>query len=308
MPEEESTRAMHIDPTTLLQIIALGLLQGVAELFPISSLGHTVIIPGLLGWGNLLEDQNFLPLVVTLHLGTAIALLTFFWRDWVALLRAFVRTSLAGRLDADPQGRTIWLVIVGTIPAGLLALAFQSPIQALFFGSALPVLPAAFLALNGAILFVGERLRQCREPFGDDRAKQEQAFGSIPGLSFPQVMLVGVAQSTALIPGISRSGVTMVAGMGARLRHEEAARFAFLLATPLIFAAGLLKVPDLFKASDHTMLVYALIGGVVAGLAAWFSVKFLMRYFQVGRLTPFAYYCLAAGTSAFLLLAFGIHG
>jgi undecaprenyl-diphosphatase len=299
---------MHIDPTTLLQIIALGLLQGVAELFPISSLGHTVVIPGLLGWGNLLEDKNFLPLVVTLHLGTAVALLTFFWRDWVALIRAFVRTSIAGRLDADPQGRTIWLIIVGTIPAGLLGVAFQSQIQALFFSSALPILPAAFLALNGTILFGGERLRQRREPSGDGRTKQEQAFGSIRDLSFPQALLVGLAQSAALIPGISRSGTSMVAGMGARLSHEEAARFAFLLATPLIFGAALLKVPDLFKTSDHTMLVYALIGGIVAGLAAWFSVRFLMRYFQVGRLTPFAYYCLAAGASAFLLLAFGIHG
>jgi undecaprenyl-diphosphatase len=299
---------MHLDPTTLIQIIALGLLQGVAELFPISSLGHTVIIPGLLGWGNLLENQNFLPLVVTLHLGTALALLTFFWRDWVALVRAFVRTSIAGRLDADPQGRTAWLIIVGTIPAGLLGVAFQNQIQALFFSSALPILPAAFLALNGAILFVGERLRRRSEPSGYDRAKQEQAFATVQDLSFPQALLIGLAQSAALIPGISRSGVTMVAGMGNRLNHEEAARFAFLLATPLIFGAGLLKVPDLFKASDHTMLVYALIGGLVAGLAAWFSVTFLMRYFRVGRLTPFAYYCLAAGASAFLLLVFGIHG
>jgi undecaprenyl-diphosphatase len=302
---------MSLNLTTLIQIIALGLLQGVAELFPISSLGHTVIIPGLLGWGNLIEDPSFLPLVVTLHLGTAIALLTFFWRDWVALTRAFIRTSLAGRLDADPQGRTISLLIAGTIPTGLIALAFQSQIQALFFSSPLPVLPAAFLALNGAILFAGERLRQRHKPFHEPlkegTANPKQASGSIQDLTFPQAILIGLAQSTALIPGISRSGITMVAGMGVRLSHEQAARFAFLLATPLIFLAGADKLPDLFKARDHAMLLYAIIGGVVAGLAAWFSVKFLMRYFEVGRLTPFAYYCLVAGASAFLLLAFGIH-
>jgi undecaprenyl-diphosphatase len=299
---------MHLDPTILIQIIALGLLQGVAELFPISSLGHTVVIPGLLGWGNLLEDKSFLPLVVTLHLGTAIALLTFFWRDWAALIRAFLRTSLAGRLDADPQGRTIWLIIAGTIPTALLALYLQNQIQALFFNSPLPVLPAAFMTLNGAILFAGEGLRQRGEPSRSHRTTQGRPSGTIKELCVLQALLIGLVQAAALIPGISRSGVTMVAGMGAQLSHEEAARFAFLLATPLIFLAGADKLPDLIRTRDHTMLVYALIGGVVAGLAAWFSVRFLMRYFRVGRLTPFAYYCLAAGTAAFLLLAFGIHG
>jgi undecaprenyl-diphosphatase len=291
-----------MDLVRLLQVAALGLLQGVAELFPISSLGHTVIIPGLLGWGNLIKSDAFLPLVVLLHLGTALALLTFFWRDWVALIRAFVRTSVAGRLDADPQGRTIWLVIVGTIPAGLLGVYLQKTIQAAFFSSALPILPAAFLALNGAVLFVGERLRQRSEPAGYDRTKQEETFKTINDLGFGQALLVGFAQAGALVPGISRSGITMVAGMGARLRHEEAARFAFLLATPLIAGAGLLEVPQLFTKGNIGMLPYALIGGVVAFVAAFVSVKFLMRYFQVGRLTPFAYYCLAAGTLSFLIL------
>jgi undecaprenyl-diphosphatase len=292
-----------MDLSTLIRVIALGLLQGVAELFPISSLGHTVIIPGLLGWGNLIKDPTFLPLVVTLHLGTATALLCFFWRDWYELIRAFFRTALAGRLDADPKGKTVWLVIAGSIPAALLGLFLQKPIQALFFSSAVPIVPAAFLVLNGAVLFVGERLRQRSEPGGLDRTKQEQAFKSIDDLSFPQAFLVGLAQAGALIPGISRSGITMVAGMGARLRHEEAAHFAFLLATPLIAAAGLLEVPKLTEPGNVHMLPYALIGGVVAGLAAFVSVKFLMRYFQVGRLTPFAYYCLAAGTLAVVVLA-----
>jgi undecaprenyl-diphosphatase len=291
-----------MDLLRLIQIFALAVLQGVAELFPISSLGHTVIIPGLLGWGNLIKSDTFLPLVVTLHLGTAVALFIFFWRDWRALITAFVRTSVAGRLDAHPQGRTIWLVLVGTIPAGFLGVIFKDQIQTLFFSSPVPLLPAAFLALNGAVLFVGERLRQRSEPQGVDRQKQEQAFKRIDDLTFVQAFYVGVVQAAALIPGISRSGISMVAGMSARLSHEEAARFSFLLATPIIAGAALVEVPVLFEAKNTGMLPYALIGGVVAAVAAFLSVKFLMRYFEVGRLTPFAYYCLAAGTLAFLIL------
>jgi undecaprenyl-diphosphatase len=286
----------------LFQVLVLAVLQGVTELFPVSSLGHTVILPGLLGWGNLTQQDTFLPIVVVLHLGTAVALLTFFWRDWVALIRAFFKTAVAGRLDADPQGKTIWLLIVGTIPLGLAGLFLKDVVNALFFTAQWPLLPAAFLCLNGAILFVGERLRQRAEPQHVDRVKQEMAYKSIPQLTFPQAFLIGLAQALALIPGISRSGVSMVAGMGAKLSHEEAARFAFLLATPAIFLAALVEVPYLLDASTAT-LVIALIGGVVSGLAAFLSVKFLMRYFQVGRLTPFAIYCLAAGLISFLIFA-----
>ena len=281
-----------------VQVIVLGLLQGVAELFPISSLGHTVIIPGLLGWGNLTTNESFLPIVVMLHLGTAVALLTFYWRDWVALIRAFFKTAMKGRLDADPQGKTIWLLIVGTIPVGLLGLILQTPIQNLFFAAKWPVVPAAFLCLNGAVLLAGERLRQRAEPANVDRFKQEQAFAKVDDLSFVQAFFIGMAQALALIPGISRSGVTMVAGMRARLSHEESLRFAFLLATPVIGLAALLEVPKLFHAGSQVLLA-ALAGGVVAGLAAFLSVRFLTRYFQVGRLTPFAYYCLAAGFLSF---------
>lgn len=281
-----------------VQVIVLGLLQGVAELFPVSSLGHTVIIPGLFGWGNLTTNESFLPIVVTLHLGTALALLAFYWRDWVALVRAFFKTALKGRLDADPQGKTIWLVIVGTIPVGLLGLILQKPIQNVFFAAKWPVVPAAFLCLNGAVLLVGERLRQRAEPAGVDRFKQEQAFAKLDDLSFVQAFFIGLAQALALIPGISRSGVTMVAGMRARLSHEEAIRFAFLLATPVIAAAALLEVPKLFHAGTE-VLTAALAGGAVAAVAAFLSVRFLTRYFRIGRLTPFAYYCLAAGFLSF---------
>lgn len=286
----------------MTQVILLGLLQGVAELFPVSSLGHTVIIPGLLGWGYLVQQDSFLPIVVTLHLGTAAALLVFYWRDWVDLIRAFVKTAIKGRLDADPLGKTVWLVIVGTIPVGLLGLFLEKPLKSAFFSAQWPVLPAAFLCLNGAVLLVGERLRQRSEPQGVDRLKQEQAFRKIDDLNFVQAFFIGLAQAGALLPGISRSGVTMVAGMQARLTHEESLRFAFLLATPVIAAAGLLEIPKLAHAGSST-ITSAIVGGIVAAIAAFISVKFLTRYFQVGRLTPFAYYCLGAGFLSFLFFA-----
>jgi undecaprenyl-diphosphatase len=295
--------------TEIIQVIVLGLLQGVAELFPISSLGHTVIIPAYLGWGNLNTSSTFLPIVVTLHLGTALALLAFYWRDWAALLRAFWKTSIKGRLDADPEGRTIWLVIVGTIPVGLLGLILQKVIQNAFFSARWPVLPAFFLFLNGIILLLGERLRtraigvkdantpEANTPEANKAQPIEGQVG-INDLTFPQAFFIGVAQSLALIPGISRSGVTMVACLRARLNHEDALRFTFLLATPVILAAALLEVPYLFPASRTTQLA-ALLGGIVAAIAAFLSVKFLTRYFRVGNLTPFAYYSMGVGLISF---------
>lgn len=285
--------------TEIIQVIVLGLLQGVAELFPISSLGHTVIIPAYLGWGNLNTSPTFLPIVVTLHLGTALALLAFYWRDWAALLRAFGKTAIKGRLDADPEGRTIWLIIVGTIPVGLLGLFLQKYIQNAFFMARWPVLPAFFLFINGIILLLGERMRT-RATGVKESQKEESTISEvgINQLSFPQAFLIGLAQALALIPGISRSGVTMVACLRSRLNHEDALRFTFLLATPVILAAALLEVPTLFSASRTTQ-VAALLGGIVAAIAAFLSVKFLTRYFRVGNLTPFAYYSMGVGLISF---------
>jgi undecaprenyl-diphosphatase len=282
--------------TEIIQVIVLGLLQGVAELFPISSLGHTVIIPAYLGWGNLNTSPNFLPIVVTLHLGTALALLAFYWRDWAALLRAFFKTAVKGRLDADPQGKTIWLVIVGTIPVGLLGLFLATFIQSAFFSSRWPVLTAAFLCVNGIILLFGENMR-ARAISADAKQSKKIQVG-IDDLSFVQAFFIGLAQALALIPGISRSGVTMVACLQARLNHEDALHFTFLLATPVILAAGLLEVPKLFHVS-HTTQLAALLGGLVAAVAAYLSVRFLTRYFRVGSLTPFAYYSIGVGLVSF---------
>jgi undecaprenyl-diphosphatase len=326
----------------LVHVLLLALLQGVTELFPISSLGHTVIIPGVLGWTETLSSPTFLPLVVALHLGTATALLTFFWRDWVKLLTAGARVTLAGRFtpDVDPQGygRQMALVVVGTIPAGLFGILLQHPLEKLF---SQPILAAAFLMGNGAVLLAAEQLwkrqrqqieRMALAPAGAGAqgitmgatalagaATREGASPAIQGtagvahaaqpsglvgksladMSFLQAAVIGFAQSFALLPGISRSGATMVAGLGNGLSHEAAARFSFLLATPIIAAAGLLEIPRLFEAGGQT-LTDALLGGVVAGVAAYLSVRFLMRYFVTRRLDPFAWYCVVAG-----LLAFG---
>lgn len=287
----------------LFKVIVLGLLQGVAELFPISSLGHTIIIPGLLGWGNVTTNDTFLPIVVMLHFGTAVALLFFYWRDWVALIRGFFRTLATRRIDpGDKDAKTIWLVIIGTIPVGIIGVILEKPIDNIFFSAQWPVLPAAFLALNGAVLLAGERFRESAEPAGRDRFKQELAFARIEDLNFKQAFFIGLAQAFALIPGISRSGVTMVAGMRSRLSHEEALRFAFLLATPVILGAALFEGRKLIH-TDHTTLFAAVIGCVVAAIAAFFSAGYLTRYFKVGRLTPFAYYCLIVGTVTFVIFS-----
>lgn len=288
-----------------IHVMFLALLQGVTELFPVSSLGHTVIIPGILGWNETLHSDAFLPLLVTLHLGTSVALLTFFWRDWLQLLQGGARTVIAGRFtpDVDPEGhgRQLALVIVGTIPAGLIGLLFQHPLEQVF---SIPVLAAAFLAANGAVLLAGERLWRRQRLQEKAVAAEAPMFGSvgrsINEMTFGQAVIIGFAQSFALIPGFSRSGLTMVTGMLNGLSHEAAARFSFLLATPVILAAGALEIPKLLDPKYSADLPIAAIGGVVAGVAAFLSVKFLMKYFETNRLDPFAYYCVIAGTAAFL--------
>lgn len=288
-----------------LHVLLLALLQGVTELFPVSSLGHTVIIPGILGWNETLQSPIFLPLLVMLHLGTSIALLTFFWRDWIQLLRGGLRTVIAGRFtpDVDPEGygRQLALVVVGTIPAGLIGLIFQKPLEQ---GFSIPILAAAFLVANGAVLLAGERLWRRQRTQEKMIASQAPMFGSVgrslSEMTFLQAAIIGFAQSFALIPGFSRSGLTMVAGMANGLSHEAAARFSFLLATPIILAAGVLEVPKLLAAQYRAELPIAAGGGVVAGIAAYLSVRFLMKYFETNRLNPFAFYCVIAGTLAFV--------
>jgi len=288
----------------LLQVIVLAVLQGVAELFPISSLGHTVILPSLLRWNIDQQSPTFLAFVVLLHFGTAAALFSFYWRDWVHLLRVLFASLARGKFSDDPDERFIWLIIVGTVPALVLALLFQDALRA-NFGN--PKSAAVLLAVNGVLMLVGEALRRrqyASEKAGDLSTGQE--LKNIDKLGVRGAVIVGLFQSLALLPGISRSGATMVGGMSLGLRHHEAMRYTFMLATPIILAASLKTTPDLFAPAGRGVLGYAVLGCLLSAIAAYLSVRFLDRYFRHNRLDPFAYYCLAAGIGAFALLSAGL--
>lgn len=281
------------------QAFVFAVLQGATELFPVSSLGHAVIIPSLLRWSFKTSDPDFVPFLVLLHLGTASALLFLYRNDWPGIIAGFVRAAARGRIRDDRE-RLAYLLVVGTIPAGIIGFLLQKPLKALF---ANPRAAAAFLIANGVLLLGAEVLRRRAErlrPTTADRGAVEEGFMEVGQLTFRQAFGVGICQALALLPGISRSGVTMAGGLLAGLSHEEAARFSFLLATPIIFAAGLLEVPQLF---DHraALGLYAA-SAVAAGLAAYASARFLLRYFRSGRLDPYGYYCAALGVLALLLL------
>jgi undecaprenyl-diphosphatase len=287
---------------TYFQAIVIGLLQGITELFPISSLGHAVILPKLLGWHLSQKQPYFLAFLVATHLATAIVLFLFFLGEWIRILRGLGRSLRDRQIDpGDADARLGWLLIVGTIPAGLLGLLFEHPLRSLF---ASPTAASAFLAVNGLLLFASEWLRR-RAPGAEERARElerrpesatsARAEKRLASLGFREAVGVGAAQAAALFPGVSRSGVTMGGSLFVGLTHEDAARYAFLLATPIIGAAALLKLPDLFGPEGDGVRGPALAGALCAGVAAWASVKFLMRYFETNRLTPFAAYCLVAG-------------
>jgi undecaprenyl-diphosphatase len=278
---------------SVFQALVLALLQGVTELFPVSSLGHTVILPSLLHWNVNQSDPTFLAFVVLLHVGTAVALIIYFWRDWLAIVRAVLKSAIAGQLQGTPDERLGWRLILGTIPVGVVGTVLQKQVQTLF---ANPRAASVFLIINGLIMFGGERLRR-------HAIAAEEGRTPLDRLSVRAAVGVGSAQILALLPGISRSGSSMVAGLLANLTHEGAARFAFLLATPVILGAGVLKIPDLFTPAALPHLPTYLLAGVVSGVAAYVSVAYLMRYFRVGRLDPFAIYCAAFGILSLILLS-----
>ncbi len=283
---------------TALQSIVLALLQGVSELFPISSLGHTILLPAVLHWNNIRrDDPSFLAFVVVLHLGTALALVVFYRNEWWAIARALVASVVRGNLSSDRSERIGWLLVVGTIPVGILGVLLENPVRALF---ASPAPVAAFLAINGLVMFAGEALRRRQ------RAASGRVDRPLERLSYGASVVVGVAQSFALLPGISRSGASMVAGLLLDLDHEDAARYSFLLATPVIFAAALLEMPKLWAPGAHVVAIQAVTGAIVSGVAAYFSVAFLTRYFKHNDLRPFGWYCLVAGIVCFILARMGV--
>jgi undecaprenyl-diphosphatase len=318
---------------TYAEAIVVGLFQGVTELFPVSSLGHSVLIPALIG-GQWAKDLNvsapqspYLAFIVGLHVATAAALLAFFWRDWLRIIGGLL-SSIRDRQVQTPDQRLAWMLILATIPVGISGLALEHLFRTVL-GKPIPA--AIFLTLNGVILYAGERLRR-RAPAGagvpgaagpsgavgpvshagQTRTAARQAARTdlasdrrLAALSFTEATLVGSAQILALLPGISRSGVTMVAGLARGLSHEDAARFSFLLATPVILAAGVLKIPDLTGPLGAGIGGQVLAGSLCSGIGAYLSVRYLVRYFQTRTLTPFAIYCTAAGLAslAYLTLA-----
>jgi undecaprenyl-diphosphatase len=288
-----------------IQTIFLALLQGVTELFPISSLGHTVIFPGLFGWGNLVAGTScggkscFLPLIVALHLGTSIALLIFFWRDWLQVGMTMVNTVKVGKAQRGTDEWVSWLIIIGCIPAGLLGVILKDKLEGLFTS---PILVAAVLILNGSFLFLGEALRRRAEmkAYTLSPKEREVYFRPLKLLTWQEALIVGSAQALALIPGFSRSGMTIISGLGVRLTHEDAARYSFLIGTPIILAASAIEVPALLHQSQFPGWEI-LVGMLVSGIAAYVSTKFLMKYFETGRLDPFAYYCWGFGLLSIIL-------
>jgi undecaprenyl-diphosphatase len=261
------------------------------------------VVPPLVGLNFRETDPAFVPVLTLLHLGTAGALLVLYRRDWARIIAGFFRAAVHGRID-DPDQRMAIMLVVGTVPTGVIGLLLQNPLKSLFGD---PRAASAFLIVNGGILFAAEMFRR-----RDERRREaasaavlahevgDPQYARIEGLSLRTALFVGAFQAGALLPGISRSGITMAAGLVAGLRHEEAARFSFLLATPIILAAGLLEVPSL--GTDGPNALVAVGAAIVSGLVAYASARFLLRYLRLGRLDPFAYYCAALGVAGLVLI------
>jgi undecaprenyl-diphosphatase len=318
---------MHL---TYLQAVVIGLLQGLTELFPISSLGHVVLVPAWIGgsWAALVRQESssespYLAFVVGLHLATAAVLVGCYWREWVRVVRGLVTSVIQRQVESDEQ-RLAWLIVAATIPVGVVGLALEHTFRVLF---AKPEAAAIFLAVNGVILLLGERYwrRERSRPAapaapaaGEPAATRDDGAGPagreggidlgaqrrLAGLGLVSALLIGGSQVLALFAGISREGVTMVGGLARGLGHEDAMRFSFLLSTPVILAAGLLKLPDLAGPLGNGIRGPVIAGSVAAAATSLLAVAFLARYFRTRTLTPFAVYCLAAGLIS--VIRFGV--
>ena len=333
---------------TYLEASVVGLVQGVSELFPVSSLGHNVLIPALIGgsWEADLDvaspESPYLAFIVGLHVATALALLAYFWRDWVRIIGGFFSSVRDRRVETVDQ-RLAWMIVLATIPVGLVGLVAEHPFRVLF---GKPIVAGVFLAVNGVILIAGERFRRPDSLVADERiaarrkaelvaaggraaepppagaaharpraasaggmgqSEQVAAVASDRRLStmgYGRAIVIGSAQILALFAGISRDGVTMVAGMRRGLSREDAVRFAFLLSTPVIFAAGVLKIPDLFGPLGQGIGGPILLGSILSFIGGYAAIRFLVRYLRTNTLYPFGIYCLVAGLACVVYLGF----
>jgi undecaprenyl-diphosphatase len=322
---------------TYLEASVVGLIQGVTELFPVSSLGHNVLLPALIG-GSWAADLNvaapespYLAFIVGLHVATALALLIYFWRDWVRIIGGFFSSLRNRRIETVDQ-KLAWMIILATIPVGLVGLVFEHEFRVLF---AKPIRAAIFLIINGLILFAGEKFRTRRSLAADAEIETEEdlaerrAAGSgvamhasgqravkqleasravqadqrLTAVGYLQALVIGSSQILALLAGISRDGVVMVSGMFRGLSRQDAARFSFLLSTPVILAAGVLKLPDLTGTLGKGIHGQVIVGSILSGVGAYLSVRFLMKYFQTKTLTPFAVYCVVVGLASVIYLS-----
>lgn len=302
---------------TYFQAIILGLVQGVTELFPVSSLGHSVLLANLFGWHNLSSQQTahqsaFLDLLVMMHVATALALIIFYRQQWVRIVKGFVRSLQRKDITTDSDAKLAWLLIAATIPAGLIGLVFEHALRAEFATATFAII---FIIVNGVLLLRGDKLvtaaelarpRQRRTADAAQLAAGKTARVVSDHLTFQRALIIGVAQVGALLAGISRSGITMIAGIRSGLDHQDAARFSFLLATPIILAAGLYKLPDVLGPASSSIRGQILVGSLLAGLGAYFSVRFLDKYFRDKSLKPFGWYCIGFGV--FMLLVGILHG
>jgi undecaprenyl-diphosphatase len=336
---------------TYVEALVVGLVQGVSELFPVSSLGHAVLIPAFIGgkWASNLDmtasKSPYLALIVALHVATACALVLYFRHDWIRIIRGLI-SSVSNRRIETPYEKLAWLLIIGTVPVGLAGLVLDKLLRQ-HLGK--PLAAGVFLTLNGLLLFSAERLRtggrngaagRTDEPAAGGRRSERTAATAAGGsrrkqgtavlelkrereldrhgrelppeiasdvrlarLSRATATQIGAAQILGLFPGLSRSGGTMVAGIFKGLHHEDAARFAFLLATPVILLAGVYKLPELAKPENSGVLGPAVAGSLVAFVASYISVRYLVRYFENRTLTPFAIYCVVVGLISVLRFA-----
>lgn len=301
-----------------LQAIILGIVQGVTELFPVSSLGHSVLLANLFGWSNLEHQESasgstFLNFLVMMHVFTAIALIIFYREQWVRVVKGFFRSVQSKDLTHDSDAKLAWLLIAATVPAGLIGLVFEHKLRANFANATFAIF---FLIINGIMLLKGDKLvtkaeinrprrRRNEAAPADDMSVSKTARVVSDHLTFRRAIMIGVAQIGALFPGISRSGITMLVGLRSGLEHQDAARFSFLLATPIILLAGLYKLPSVLSDSSASMGPI-LVGSLLAGIFAYLSVRYLDKYFQGRSLRPFGWYCISFGV--FMLIVGIIHG